>query len=328
MSTSAGRPALLGAHHVTAICGDPQRNIDFWVGLLGLRLVKKTVNFDDPGTYHLYYGDGVGTPGTIMTFFAWAALPPLVRAVGRRGAGQIERTAFSIPVAAIDFWVDRLADANIDFETPVDRFGERVLALRDPDDLALELVAHPGARARSPWPDSPVSADHAIAGIRAVAITVHDPAPTARMLTGVLGFRAAGTDGDRHRFEIGAGPDTSALDLIVDPAAQPGRMGIGAVHHVAWRTPDRAQEDRWRERLGSAGFEVTPVRDRQYFESIYFNEPAGVLFEIATDPPGFTIDESVEDLGTGLRLPPWLEERRSRLETRLPEIGPPRAWRL
>ena len=326
--TSAGKPGLLGIHHVTAICGDPQDNIDFWVGLLGLRLVKKTVNFDDPGSYHLYYGDGIGSPGTIMTFFAWASAPPMTRKEGRAGAGQLTTTSFAIGADSLDFWLDRLADAAVDFDGPAERFGEQVVTLADPDGIRVELVAHAGAAARHPWSDSPIPAGHAIARIRGVTITVNDAAATARLLTDVLGFRAAGSDGARHRFEIGDGDAAGALDLLVDPDAAPGRMGIGAVHHVAWRTPDRAQEERWRDVLAGAGFPVTPVLDRQYFESIYFNEPAGVVFEIATDPPGFTRDEPVDTLGTALKLPPWFEERRDRIEAKLPEIGPPRSWRL
>ncbi|MGI8412527.1 MAG: VOC family protein, partial [Solirubrobacteraceae bacterium] len=176
--TAPGKPGLLGIHHVTAICGDPQRNIDFWVGLLGLRLVKKTVNFDDPGSYHLYYGDGIGSPGTVMTFFAWAALPPFARATGHGGAGQIGTTSFAVPLDAFDFWVDRLADAGVDFE-PTERFGDRVLALADPDGIRLELVARRGARVPAAWPDSPVPAERAVARIHTVTIVVHEPEPSA-----------------------------------------------------------------------------------------------------------------------------------------------------
>ena len=326
---AASDPApLRGLHHVTAICGAPQPNIDFWVGLLGLRLVKRTVNFDDPGTWHLYYGDGVGSPGSIMTFFPWASLPPFARARGRPGAGQVVTTIFAVPGSSLDFWVDRLAGAAVSFDVVDDAFGERRLALRDPDDIAVELVETAESGSSHWWSDGPIPREHAIRRIRGVGVLVNDAAPTARLLTDRLGFRALDADGRRRRFAVGDASAPGLLELIEDAAAPPGRMGIGAVHHVAWRVADRAAEDAWQARLRSGGVEVTPVMDRQYFESVYFNEPGGVLFELATDPPGFARDEPVERLGEELRLPPWLEERRGAIEARLPGIGPPRAWRL
>lgn len=320
------RPSLLGLHHVTAICGEPQPNIDFWVGLLGLRLVKRTVNFDDPGTWHLYYGDGAGTPGTIMTFFPWASLPPLVRGRGRAGAGQVVTTYFAIAAASFDFWADRLAGSVFDFEVPADRFGERRLAVRDPDGISLELVATDRLPASTWWPDSPIPAEHAIAGIQGVGILVQDADETEELVTRTLGFTADGAEGGRRRYRVG--PAGSVLEVAADEAAPEGRMGIGAVHHVAWRVASREEEERFQERVAAAGAHVTQVLDRQYFESIYFREPGGVLFEIATDPPGFLRDEPLESLGTALKLPPWLEERRPAITAKLPEIGPPRTWRL
>ena len=324
----SSRPALRGLHHVTAICGDPQPNIDFWVGLLGLRLVKRTVNFDDPGTWHLYYGDGAGTPGSIMTFFPWASLPPLTRARGRAGAGQVVTTLFAIPAASYDFWVGRFADTGTDFDVPSDRFGERRLALRDPDGIGLELVATDRLPDTSWWRDSPIPAEHAIAGIQGVVIVVRDAAATADVLERTLGFAPAEADGVHRRFGVGASHAQSLIELVEDPTIEIGRMGIGAVHHVAWRTADRDEQERWRGVIAAAGFEVTPILDRQYFESIYFREPGGTLFEIATDPPGFLRDEPLDALGEKLRLPPWLEERRPAIEAKLPEIGPPRTWRM
>jgi glyoxalase family protein len=322
------RPRLLGLHHVTAICGDPQPNIDFWVGLLGQRLVKRTVNFDDPGTWHLYYADAAGTPGSIMTFFPWPGAAAGPRARGRPGAGQIVTTLFAIPMASFDYWVDRIGGASVDFDASVERFGERRIALRDGDDIAVELVATDRLPRSTWWSDGPIPREHAIAGIHGVALLVNDAAASADVLTGVLGFRAAAAEGERSRFIIGDDAAPNVLELIEQPDAAPGRMGTGAVHHVAWRVSDRATEERWQRTLMDAGIGVTEVKDRQYFESIYFNEPGGVIFEIATDPPGFTRDESFETLGTTLKLPPWLEPRRAELEARLPEIGPPRAWRL
>jgi glyoxalase family protein len=317
-------PGMPGIHHITAICGEPQRNIDFYAGLLGLRLVKKTVNFDDPGSYHLYYGDGLGSPGTVMTFFAWI-LPPMVTARARQGTGQITATPFWIPAASLDFWVDRLAAADVDFDGPTHRFGEPVISLVDPDDLPLELVARPGGTLRAPWKVGPVPTEHAIRRFSGATLSLAGYERTARLLTETMGFREVGSEGTRFRFQVGEGDDAAMIDLLCQPEGDPGRMGIGAVHHIAWRTPSREQQEQWRGVLAKAGYDVTPVLDRNYFESIYFREPGGVLFEIATDPPGFTADESPEELGTHLKLPPWLEPRRDRIEAWLPEVRLPGA---
>jgi glyoxalase family protein len=309
-----------GLHHVSAICSDPQRNLDFYVGLLGLRLVKKTVNFDDPLTYHLYYGDGVGTPGTLLTFFAWISVPPMVIAQGRQGSGQIVTTSLSVPAGSLDWWVDRLAAAAVDFGGPFARFDERVLTLEDPDGLPLELVARAEATAATPWSGSPVPAEHAIRGVGGVALCLEGYERTAELLTGTLGFSAYGNEGNRFRFRAGH----AALDLLCAPDSAPGRMGTGVVHHVAWRVADEAEEDDWRAVLFGGGQDPTPVLDRRYFRSIYFREPGGVLFELATDGPGFAVDEPPDALGGSLQLPPWLEERRARIEARLPELRAPR----
>ena len=308
------RPAAVpGLHHVSAICSDPQRNLDFYAGLLGLRLVKKTVNFDDPGTYHLYYGDGVGTPGTLLTFFAWISVPPLVVAQGRQGSGQIVATSLSIPAASLDWWVDRLAAAAVDFGGPFARLDERVLTLVDPDGLPLELVAHEVGPLAATWAGAPIPAEHAIRGIRAVALCLEGYEHTAELLTGTLGFVADGSEGNRFRFRAGA----SVADLLCAPDSPPGRMGIGVVHHVAWRAADEAEEERWRAALAEVGQNPTPALDRRYFRSVYFREPGGVLFELATDGPGFTIDEAPAALGSELKLPEWLEPRRTRIQARL-----------
>jgi glyoxalase family protein len=318
-STNAPMP---GIHHITALCGDPQRNLDFYTGLLGLRLVKKTVNFDDPGSYHLYYGDGLGSPGTIMTFFAWI-LPPTVRANARQGTGQITATPFCIPVSSLDFWIDRLAAAGEEFEGPEERFGEAVLSLLDPDGLPLELVARGGRALRTLWQEGPVPVEHAIRGFSGATLCLDGYERTANVLTETMGFRKLGQEGSRFRFEVGEGDDAAMIDLHCQPNGDPGRMGVGAVHHIAWRTPSPEAQREWRRLLAQVGLDVTPVLDRNYFESIYYREPGGILFEIATDPPGFTVDESPEELGTHLKLPPWLEPRRERLEARLPELRLP-----
>src|SRR5690554_5151275 len=312
-----------GIHHITAICGDPQRNLSFYTGLLGLRLVKKAVNFDDPGTYHLYYGDGLGSPGTIMTFFAWL-LPPLVSGQARQGTGQITATPFWIPPSSIDFWIERLANAGVDFDGPEERFGEPVISLLDPDRLPLELVARPDGELRAPWHEGPVPVEHAIRGFAGATLCLNGYEHTARLLTETMGFQEIGEDGSRFRFQVGTGNDAAMIDLHCQPEGKPGRMGIGAVHHIAWRTPSEEAQQEWRRVLAAAWLNVTPVLDRNYFKSIYYREPGGVLFEIATDPPGFTVDESPEALGTDLKLPEWLEPRRTWIEAQLPELHQPR----
>ena len=317
--SGSATPRVPGIHHITAICGDPQRNMDFYVGLLGLRLVKRTVNFDDPGSYHLYYGDGLGSPGTIMTFFAWI-LPPTVTARGRQGTGQITATPFRISPDSLHFWVDRLAAAGVDFDGPDLRFGEPVISLRDPDNLPIELIVRPDAALHAPWKEGPVPVEHAIRGFAGATLSLGGYERTAALLTETLGLRPAGEEGSRFRFQVGEGGDAALIDLHCQPEGERGRMGIGAVHHIAWRARTSEEEVRWRTILAGEGLDVTPVLDRNYFESIYFREPGGVLFEIATDPPGFTADEPPEALGTGLMLPPWLEARRERLEARLPEL--------
>jgi catechol 2,3-dioxygenase-like lactoylglutathione lyase family enzyme len=315
-------PVIPGIHHITAICGEPQRNVDFYAGTLGLRLVKRTVNFDDPGSYHLYYGDGLGTPGTIMTFFAWI-LPPTVTAAARQGTGQITATPFRVPAASLDYWVERLARAGVDFDGPEARFGEPVVSLRDPDGLPLEVVAGAGGPLRAAWTDGPVPVEHAIRGFAGATLCLDGYERTAALLTGTMGFRPAGREGSRFRFQVGEGDDAAMIDLHCQPEGDPGRMGIGAVHHIAWRTPTGEEQREWRRVLAAAGLDVTPVLDREYFESIYYREPGGVLFEIATDPPGFTVDEAPEELGTQLKLPPWLAPRRARIEARLPAVRLP-----
>lgn len=315
---------LAGLHHVTAICGDPQRNADFYAGTLGLRLVKRTVNFDDPGSYHLYYGDVVGSPGTLITFFAWTGLPPLADARGRSGAGQIAQASFRVP--ELGPWIDRFAGAGVDFDAPARRFDEEVLGFRDPDGLSLELVARPGPT-RTPWEEGPVDPEHAVRGLEGVTLRLSRVDAALTRLLEALGMAPVGVEGLRRRFRLAPGAGGATLDLLAAPQDHPGRPGIGTIHHLALRTGSAEDQRVWRERLFEAGAEPTPVVDRQYFESIYFQIPGGVLFEIATDPPGFTVDESSTSLGGALRLPPWLESRRRVIEARLPVLRPPRVPR-
>jgi catechol 2,3-dioxygenase-like lactoylglutathione lyase family enzyme len=310
---------ILGIHHVTAIAGEPQENVDFYAGLLGLRLVKLTVNYDDPGTYHLYYGDEAGHPGTIITFFPW----PGARR-GRRGTGQVTVTSFSVPEGSLEYWTERFKQNDIAFEDPVRRFDEEVLTFFGPDGLVLELVSHADADKRSPWKDGPVPQEHAIRGFHGVTITVEGYERTASLLTHVLGFRDAGETGNRFRYEVGSGGSGALIDVLCLPYGTMGKIAVGTVHHVAWRLAKEEEQKALREEIARLGFNVTPIIDRRYFRSIYFREPGGVLFEIATDPPGFTVDESAEKLGTKLRLPPWLEPSRAKIEQVLPPLQLPK----
>lgn len=310
--------ALGGIHHVTAIAGDPQQNVEFYAETLGLRLVKRTVNFDDPGTYHLYFGDALGHPGTILTFFPWPGAPR-----GRHGAGQVTVVSLSVPPDSLGFWEERLRSRGIKFEPLESSFDEPVLEFSDPDGLQLELVSDPRRDLGVPWSGAPVPVAHAIRGFHGVALLEHTHNETERMLTEVMGFQFAQAVGHRRRYVAGDGGLAAHVDIVTAPDAPPGRVAVGTVHHVAWRAANDEAQENWRQRLQAASVSVTPVRDRQYFRSIYYHEPGGVLFEIATDPPGFTIDEPPEALGTGLRLPPWLEPRREALEARLPPLHLP-----
>ena len=305
-----------GIHHVTSIAGDPQRNVDFYAGLLGLRMVKKTVNFDDPETYHLYYGDGAGSPGTIMTFFPWPDAPK-----GRIGAGQLVTTSFSIPTDSLGYWTERLVEGAVRFEKPRDRFGETVLTFSDPDGLRTELVATRDGR--EGWSGSPASAEDSVRGFHHVTLAVQDPERTAKLMTETLGFRQTDETEGRTRYAAGKGDPGNLVDLSGATGFPRGTVGVGTVHHVAFRVPDEDAQLAVREEVAALGYNVTPVLDRNYFKSIYFREPGGVLFEIATDPPGFAVDEPAEELGTLLKLPPWLEPRREHLEEVLPPLHLP-----
>jgi glyoxalase family protein len=308
-----------GLHHVTAIASDPQRNLDFYVGLLGLRFVKRTVNFDDPGTYHFYFGDRRGTPGTILTFFPW----PGARR-GIRGTGQVEATAFAMPPDSIGYWLERFKQHHVTAERTSPRFGEEVIRLIDPDGLLIELIASSSHGQVDLWPDSPVPAEHALHSFHSVSAALEGYERTARLLTESFGYRLVDESGNRFRF---ASANDSALGRIVDllclPDAVMGRVAAGSVHHIAFRAKDQAEQLQWREHLVDLDYNVTPVIDRTYFHSIYFREPGGVLFEIATEPPGFTLDEKLEELGTHLCLPPSMESARSQIEQILPPIQVP-----
>ncbi len=309
--------ATSGLHHVTAIAGDPQRNADFYLRTLGLRLVKSTVNFDDPGTYHLYYGDGSGRPGTLLTFFPWKGAPR-----GRRGNGQATTTSFSVPESSIGWWKQHLGDLGVTTSEVRNRDGEDALTFLDPDGLALSLVAHPQGDPREAWDNGIVPAEHGIRGLHSVELSVASEDATAEMLGG-LGLTATAQDGNRFRFAAGEGGPGAYVDVRVDPAVAQGLVAAGTVHHVAWRAPDETTQANWRGELLDAGVNVTSILDRQYFRSIYFREPGGTLLEIATDDPGFTADEPLLELGRALKLPPWLEPDRESIEATLPKLDLP-----
>ena len=313
---------VLGLHHVTAIASDPQRNLDFYAGVLGLRLVKRTVNFDDPETYHFYFGDERGTPGSIMTFFPW----PGARR-GRIGSGQVAVTSFAIAPAAMGFWIERLLRHNVAHEGPARRgageSAELVLSFKDPDGLLLELVGHPAAAGKPAWGGAPgIPSEHAIHGIHSVTLWVDELEATEQVLTSTLGFRAVGADGTQ-RYEAGAGGPGATIKVRAVGDFGPGAGGAGTVHHVAFAVADDAAQLALRERVAGAGLGPTPMIDRNYFHSVYFREPGGVLFELATNEPGFAIDETVERLGERLMLPPQYEPLRGQLEALLPRIHLP-----
>lgn len=308
-----------GLHHITAIASGARRNIQFYTGVLGLRLVKKTVNFDDPGTYHFYYGDSVGTPGSILTFFPWADLPR-----GRPGAGQATATAFSVPAGSIPFWQKRLAAHKVVTRETALRFGDEVLSFDDPDGLQLELVAPPPASAadqRESWTHPDIPAAHAIRGFHHTTLSVHDGKATAKLLTETMGFREHAREGNRIRYTADGAPAPGTFaDIVADPALPHARQGAGTVHHVAFRVKNSDDELAARDELTRLGLNVSPQMERYYFKSVYYREPAGILFELATDAPGFAADESVEKLGSALKLPPQYEPHRAQIEASLPKL--------
>lgn len=312
--------AVLGIHHVTAIASDPQRNLDFYVGLLGLRFVKRTVNFDDPHTYHFYFGDGMGHPGSIMTFFPW---PRAFR--GRQGTGQVATTAFAIQPGALGFWIERLLRHGVAYDGPRKRAdGAQVIAFKDPDGLMLELAAHESAALRPAWDGAPgIAVDNAIRGFYSVTLWQESGGETGRVLTDMLGFHESRDDKGIRRYTAGDGGPGTIVEVRTIGGFLPGQTGAGTVHHVAFRAADDQAQLALRSRVMQAGYEPTPVIDRDYFRSVYFREPGGVLFELATDPPGFTVDEPLDRLGAQLRLPKQYEPLRSEIEAVLPRIHLP-----
>jgi glyoxalase family protein len=306
---------MSGIHHVTAIAGKAARNLDFYRHVTGLRLVKKTVNFDDPGTYHLYYGDRVGHPGTILTFFPWEHAAP-----GRAGIGFAQQTAFRIPAASIGFWLHRFVDKGVAHEQPEKRFGAPSVSFTDPDGMSLALVGALGGDDEPGLEQGDIPVEHAIRGFHGVTLMLDDAARTAAVLQNVLGFKELGADGALRRFHADAAIG-GIVDLREAKGFLAGRLGRGSVHHVAFRAADDASQSEMAQKLvADHGLHPTQQIDREYFRSIYFREPGGILFEIATDAPGFAVDEAVETLGRDLKLPPFLEARRQQIEAALPPL--------
>jgi len=311
-----GCKTMRGIHHVTAIAGNPHRNLDFYTHTLGLRFVKKTVNFDDPGTYHFYYGDEAGRPGTILTFFPWEHA-----GAGRGGVGLTQTTAFRVPLRSIAFWTQRLVEAGVRHEAPVKRFGETVVDFTDPDGMSLSVVGLASAKAEPAWSNGSVPAEHAIRGFHGVTLLLDTAGPTGAILTGVLGFKEIGREGSYVRFKSES-PVGGVVDIREAKGFLPGRLGRGSVHHIAFRAEnDVEQAEMARKLTENHGLWATEQKDRNYFRSVYFREPGGILFEIATDDPGFTVDEPLATLGQELKLPRFLEGERKTLEAVLPPLG-------
>lgn len=306
-----------GIHHITAIAGDPQANLDFYCGILGLRFVKRTVNFDDPFTYHFYYGNEAGSPGTVLTFFPWGrnALK------GRKGNGQVTSISYSIPKNSIEFWKSRLEKNKIDF-TEYDKFGDSVLLFSDQDEFDSELIAVDDERKGFALLDIPE--EHSVRGFHSAAFSLSNAENTISFMQSNLGFEILSTEKNITRLSSGSGKPGTIIDVLNLPDNIPGRMGVGAIHHIAYRAKDDEHQLKLKDKIETTGAYVTEVLDRNYFHSIYFREPGNILFEIATDSPGFLIDESQNELGSHLKLPPWEETRRREIENKLPKIVVPK----
>jgi len=306
---------ILGLHHITAIAGNAKTNYDFYTRILGLRLIKKTVNFDDPQTYHLYYGDEVGSPGTILTFFPWGNI-----GAGRRGTRQVTEIGYSVPEGSLDFWQARLEKNNVIYNKPAEKFGEKYLTLLDPDGLKFELTVAKNKDNRTPFVTPEIDANNAILGFHQVTITTNKIDRTAEVLTNIFGYKLMEQQVNRSRFITDAVEQANIVDLVEAPGEAAGHVAGGSVHHVAFRVKDEKTLMYFRDKVVAMGLNITEKIDRNYFYSLYFREPGGVLFELATDNPGFTVDESLEELGTNLKLPAQYESQRAAIESVLPNL--------
>ncbi len=306
---------IQGLHHITGIAGDATRNYNFYTKVLGLRFIKKTVNFDDPKTYHFYFGDEIGSAGTILTFFPWGDGIPQ----GRRGSGMATEIGYSVPKGSLEFWVERFKKHNVIYNKPAEKFGERYLTFLDPDGLKFELVET--ADTRKPWVTEEVTENYATRGFHNITISLNDIKGTANVLTSIFGYALVSQEANRYRYAIDTVDNASIVDLVELPNEKRGHVANGTVHHVAFRVKDDKTLMYFREKVEQAGLNITPQIDRNYFHSLYFREPGGVLFEIATENPGFMVDEAVEELGKNLKLPAQYESRRSEIEAHLVKIN-------
>ena len=302
-----------GIHHITAVAGNPQKNYNFYTQVMGMRMVKKTVNFDDPSVYHLYYGNEQGDPGTILTFFPWEHLEN-----GKPDAGQVVAISFSVPTNSKEFWLSHLEEQGIDVEPPFHRFGKEIIGLQDPNGLHLEIVMDPKADDVPGWEGGPVPSEHSIRGFHGATLAEKNYAKTGQLLEEHLGFEKTNQLDNRYLYETEA--QFGATIEIIDQFDLHGRDGKGTVHHIAFRAQDDQEQFDMCQKLEFKGYYLTEIKDRQYFKSVYFHEPGGILFEIATDPPGFLIDEQLDELGRSLKLPEWLETHRHNIERELPEL--------
>jgi len=307
---------ISGIHHITAIAGNAQRNYDFYTKVLGLRMVKRTVNFDDPGTYHFYYGNETGTPGTILTFFPWEGITG-----GRAGTGMATGIGYSVPKDSLEFWQTRFKENDVRHGEITERLGETYLPFQDPDGLRLELIVSKYTDDRQPWVTPEVTVAAATKGFHSVTLTLRSIKPTAAILTDVFGYELAEQEGNRYRYQATAAPTASIVDLVETPDEARGLNGGGTNHHVAFRVPNETVQMEFREKILSKGLNITPKINRDYFYSLYFREPGGVLFELATDNPGFTVDEPLSELGTHLKLPVQYESKREEIARSLPVLN-------
>ncbi|HVV06504.1 MAG TPA: ring-cleaving dioxygenase [Puia sp.] len=306
---------ILGLHHVTAIASNARRNQDFYTRVLGLRLVKKTVNFDDPGTYHFYFGNETGAPGTILTFFPWEDVGP-----GRTGTGMATEIGYSVPAGSLEFWKERFVNEDVRHGEISQRFGEQYLSFKDPDGLNFHLIVSQTTDNRTPWTTDEIPAQYAIKGFHSITLTLRSIKPTATILTEIFGYQQSQQEGDRTRFSTDAVENASIVDLVEAPSGSAGINAAGTNHHVAFRVKDDTILMEFREKIVKKGLHITPKIDRDYFFSLYFREPGGVLFELATDNPGFTRDEPLNELGSHLKLPKQYESSRARIEAVLPKL--------
>jgi glyoxalase family protein len=308
---------ILGLHHITAIAGDAKRNFNFYSNILGLRFIKKTVNFDDPGTYHFYFGDEVGSAGTILTFFPWGEGIQQ----GRKGSGMATEIGYSVPKGSLDFWQKRFEQYNVIYNKPAEKFGEKYLTFLDPDGLKLELIESKTDDNRKPWETDEVKADVATRGFHNITLTLNSIKATAAILTEIFGYKLIDQDVNRYRYATDAVKNAAIVDLVELADEKRGHVANGSVHHVAFRVENDEILMHFREKIEEYGLSITPQIDRNYFHSLYFREPGGVLFEIATENPGFMVDESLEELGKNLKLPEQYESDRAAIEAHLVKIN-------